>query len=529
MPRSSVSMPGFLAAALFALLVLPSAGHAQGTGESSACQRSESSEDCFRRGLALAQEAVSGEAAAGHTQHVHALESRALNVLRSACAAGNGGACYFAGRMVAAPQELPLDQNVIGTASGDSALKASLMEATKLFRNGCNSSTRPNAGACNALGDSYMYGLGENVQLDSALKFYEKGCKLSGAEAACTRWAFLLEGHSELGPERRALAYQLIQKGCNAGSPTGCSNVAFVKDTALSSVAESQRGTPAYQQQGQEIARMYRQECKNGIEIACNNVGALFANGRYGIPRGLSEAQRVDSARSYYKLACEGILIRIVGRDTTRSLGVGYACKNLGDLHLYENPPDNAAAIVEYRKGCLLFERLACAELALKEYMLHHDSAQVSLLRAVTACNEALGAGCNYAGWLLRQPAFVGRQDESLVYFRRACDLNYAWACQRLGDLESTVGGRAKYHRRACDLREGYGCRGLALILEKSFSQIHRAVVFYEKACDDGLASGCWDAKRIHRALQDEMSEGLDRAKACRLDKSYCKKKDDAA
>jgi uncharacterized protein len=528
MPRTPVTVAGFVAATLLGLFLIPAAGQAQ-SAEASGCRRSESSEDCFRRGLALAQEAVGDEAAAGHTQHVHALESKALSVLRSACAAGNGGACYFAGRMVAAPQELPLDQNVIGTTSGDSSLTASLTDAARLFRSGCNSSTRPNAAACNALGDSYMYGLGEKIQPDSAIKFYEKGCKLGGAEAACTRWAFLLEGHPELGPERRALAYQLIQKGCNAGSPTGCSNVAFVKDTALASVEESQRGTAAYEQQGQVIARMYRQECRNGIEIACNNVGALFANGRYGIPHGLSDAQRVDSARAYYKLACEGILLRVVGRDTTRSLGVGFACKNLGDLHLYENPPDTAAAIIEYRKGCLLFERQACAELALKEYMLHHDSAQVSLLRAVTACNEGLGAGCNYAGWLLREPAFVGRQDESLVYFRRACDLNYAWACQRLGELESTVGRRAKYHRRACDLREGYGCRGLAVILEKSFAQTNRAIVFYEKACDDGLVTGCWDAKRIHRALGDEASEGLDRAKACRLDKTYCKKKDGAA
>src|SRR5258706_9375055 len=173
MPRPSVTLAGFIAVALLGFLFVPGTVHAQ-SAESSGCRRSESSEDCFRRGLALAQEAVSDEAAAGHTQHVHALESKALTVLRSACAVGNGGACYFAGRMVAAPQELPLDQNVSGTASGDSALKASLLDAAKLFRSGCYSSGRPNAGACNALGDSYMYGLGENVQPDSAIKFYEK-------------------------------------------------------------------------------------------------------------------------------------------------------------------------------------------------------------------------------------------------------------------------------------------------------------------------------------------------------------------
>src|SRR6185436_278958 len=105
----------------------------------------------------------------------------------------------------------------------------------------------------------------------------------------------------------------------------------------------------------------------NGIEIACNNVGALFANGRYGIPRGLSAEQRRDSSIYYYKLACNGIPLRVEGSDTTKSLGVGFACRNLGHIALYSRPADTAAAIVQYRKGCLLFDRNACAELALQE------------------------------------------------------------------------------------------------------------------------------------------------------------------
>jgi TPR repeat protein len=513
--------------AIVALMLAARAATAQ-NGEPSTCKQSESVEDCFRRGLALAQQSASDENAVGHNERVHAIESRALSILRSACTAGHGGACYFAGRMIAAPQEWPLDKSVTGTGPADSAITASLKDAATLFRRGCYAEPRPNAAACNALGDAHMYGLGEKVQVDSAIKFYEKGCKLGGAEAACTRWSFLLDSHQELGPERRFLAYELVQKGCNAGSPTGCANVAFVKDTALSHLSDAEVATPENQAQGQLVARLYRQECRNGIEIACNNVGALFANGRYGIPRGLTAAQRLDSSIYYYKLACNGIPLRIVGRDTTRSLGVGYACRNLGDIALYSRPPDTAAAIVQYRKGCLLFERAACAELALQEYMLHHDSADVSLLRAVTVCNEGLGVGCNYAGWLLRQPVF-DRPVESLVYFRKACDLNYSWSCYRLGDIETSVGTRAKYHRRACDLGDSYGCHGLGVLLEKNFSQPDRALTFYQKSCDDGYAVGCWDAKRLYRAHNDEVNEGLSRARACRLDPSYCKKKDGSA
>jgi TPR repeat protein len=432
--------------------------------------------------------------------------------------------------MIAAPQEWPLDRTATGAGAVDSAIVASLTEAAKLFRRGCYAESRPSAAGCNSLGDAYMYGLGEKIQVDSAIKFYEKGCNLGGAEAACTRWSFLLESHPELGPERRRLAYDLVQKGCRAGSPTGCTNAAYVKDTALTHLSNAELEKPENQAQGQLIARLYRQQCKNGIEIACNNVGALFANGRYGIPRGLTAAQRRDSSIYYYKLACNGIPLRVVGRDTTRSLGVGYACRNLGDIALYSSPPDTAAAIVQYRKGCLLLERNACAELALQEYMVHHDSAVISLLRAVTACNEGLALGCNYAGWLLREPAFEDRKAESLAYFRRACDLGYGWSCKRLGDFESTIGTRSKYYRRACDLNEGWGCRGLGSILQQSFSQTDRALIFYGKSCDDGVAIGCWDAKQIYRDRHDELNEGLYRAKACRLDpNAYCKKKDSSS
>jgi TPR repeat protein len=514
------------AIASFVLLLAPCVAFAQSKSDD-VCRQSESAEDCFRRGLALARESVGDETASGHSERVHALERRAQGILRSACSAGSGNACYFAGRMVAAPQEWPLDVTITGPGSAESVMNATLTEAVKLFRKGCYSA-KPSAGACNALGDSYSYGLGETVQLDSAIKFYEKGCTLGGAEGACTRWAALLEGHYEMGPARKLLAYDLVQRGCRAGSPTGCTNVAYTKDTALYARTNSEIQTPENQRQGELIARLYREQCKNGIEIACNNVGALFANGRYGIPRGLSAAQRSDSTLYYYRLACNGIPLRISGRDTTRSLGVGYASKNLGDRELYKSPPDTAAAVAENRKGCLLLDQPACAELALQEYMIHHDSADVSLLRAVTVCNEGRGVGCNYAGWLLRQPAF-DNPSESLVYFRKACDLDYAWSCQRLGDLESTLGARAKYHRRACDLNEGYGCRGLAVILENSFSQPDRALIFYVKGCDDGFAMSCWDAKRLHRERHDEVQEGMDRAKACRIDRSYCKKKDGTA
>jgi TPR repeat protein len=444
---------------------------------------------------------------------------------------GEGDACYSAGRLVATPRNWHLDPNVTGIGRGDSAITAALSainvalaEAARLFQLGCYSERRPSSAACSELGDSYTFGLGVPIQPDSSIKMYERGCALNSA-SACSRWAARLDDHPELGPQRRILAYQLVQRACDGGSPTGCANVAYVTDTALFRTRESDRHTSAFRRKAELVSRGYRDACEKGIAISCNNVGALMEND-YGLAPGLSVAQRRDSARHYYELACEGPPIRVVQHDTIRARGIGFACRNIGNLSLYAVPPDTAAALVQYRRGCLLFDGVSCAELALKEYMLHPNTAAVALLRSVTACNEGLGLGCNYAGWLLRQPAFVDRVDESLVYFRRACDLSYAWSCKRLGDLETTAARQAKYHRRACELHEGSGCFGLASILEEKFGLQPRALIFFERACDEGTVTGCWEAKRIHRASGDMLNEGLDRARACRLDKQYCKKPD---
>ena len=497
---------------------------AQVTPRPLACGSAESAEACFQRGLQLAEESGNDRKGAANAPKADTLESRALALFRSACSRDVADACYFAGRLVATPREWPLDPNATGVGPADSAITASLTEAARLFRQGCYTGKRPSAAACVALGDSYTFGLGQPIQLDSAFKLLERGCSLK-YEISCFRWASRLDTHPEYGPGRRVIAYELAQKACAGGSPTGCLGVAYVIDTALSRVPESERTTDAFQKKAKMVSTLYRESCSKWIAIACSNIGALFENGRYGFPTGLSSAQRLDSARYYYNLACEGVPINAVGHDTTRALGHGYACRNLGNLALSAVPPDTAAALVQYRKGCLLFERLACAELALKEYMLHHDSADVALLRSVTACNEGLGAGCNYAGWLLREPAF-NQPAQSLVYFRRACDLDYGWSCYRLGQLETDPSRKAKYFRRACDLLDGSGCFGLGSLLETSFSQQGRALIFYERACDNGLATGCWAAKGIHRAHDDVLNEGLDRSKACRLDKQYCKKPD---
>jgi TPR repeat protein len=517
------------AAIIGALLCVAARIDAQARPGQQACRAGESSEACFRRGLELAEEAgiARRDAEKKHTADV--LDSNALSLFQSACARDEADACYFAGRLVATPRERTLDPNVIRFEQADSIIAMSQVEAARLFRRGCYVPRAPSAAACNALGDSYTYGNGEPIQLDSAIKLYERGCNFHSA-SACYRWGKHLEEHPELGPGRRFLAYQLAERACSGGSPYGCVNAAFVIDTALYRVPDAQLNTPAARRKADTILQHDRDGCSKWIAVACNNIGALFSHGRYGVPSGLSAAQRMDSVRYYYQLACDGVPIRIAGSDTTRSPGHGIACKNLGDLSLTDVHPDTAAAIVQYRKGCLLLEQRACAELALKEYMIHHDSADVALLRTVTVCNEGIAVGCNYAGWLLRQTAFQGRVEESKVYTRRACDLEYAWSCYQLGDLEKTPSIKAKFHRRACDLHEGWGCFSLALILEKNFSQQDPAMTFYERACEEGLATGCWEGKRLRRALGDILHEGLDRAHACRLEpKQYCKKPDPAS
>ncbi|MGN8519935.1 tetratricopeptide repeat protein [Helicobacter pylori] len=76
-------------------------------------------------------------------------------------------------------------------------------------------------------------------------------------------------------------------------------------------------------------------------------------------------------------------------------------------------------------------------------------------------------------------------------YFKKACDLQYAEGCTRLGisyyNGEGVKGGLIKaiqYYKKACDLNNGFGCRGLSFLYENGYGveeDQEKAAQYYEK------------------------------------------------
>ena len=157
-------------------------------------------------------------------------------------------------------------------------------------------------------------------------------------------------------------------------------------------------------------------------------------------PTGLSSAQRLDSARYYYKLACDGVPIDTVGPTRRERWVMGLPAGILATLRFRQVLPDTALRWSS-TKGVSSVRALACAELALKEYMFHHDSAEVALLRSVTVCNEGLGADVT-----MRHGSSVSRHSTSLLNRSSIFDGHVTW--NMAGAVIGSASSRQLRHAR---------------------------------------------------------------------------------
>lgn len=486
------------------------------------CASSEDADACYRRGLQLAIESLRSRRESEETTgksagdrdalwtRAESLSKDALALLNSACSRGVGDSCYFAGKVTA----------TLGKPSNFGDMWPSFQNAVDMFRKGCVLNKKQSGAACNSLADSYKNGIGVAIQPDSALVYAREGCELGDA-TACYRWGSWVGDSREFGVERAIPAVKISTVACANFSPTGCMNLAFHEDTALNTPGRDT--SAAARREIDRIVAMYRRGCGLGIATACSNIGGIFDRGRYPVPASMSVAQRDDSAHLYWTMGCNG------GPNWQ---GAASACTILGNEAIRRHTSaDTANAIGYYRQACvLLIDRDACAKLGLNEYLSKAKDIPpfLALHRVVTSCVQGSAEGCNYAGWFFQQDRFRD-QEQSLLYFRRACGMDYAWSCYRLSDIETDLSRKTKYARRACQLQEERGCLGLAGLLEEKLHFPQQALTYFAKACDLGNGGGCWSAKRMSRARGDELSEGFFRARACSYDATYCKKSDKKA
>ena len=75
---------------------------------------------------------------------------------------------------------------------------------------------------------------------------------------------------------------------------------------------------------------------------------------------------------------------------------------------------------------------------------------------------EKSATACFYVG---ESFSMLGQLGDSLPFLQKACDLEEAAGCERVGHFylgEQKYPGAIKYFRRACDLEEPFGCYNLA-------------------------------------------------------------------
>ena len=428
-----------------------------------------------------------------------ALLRQAQALFEDACGRGVADACYFAGRIVGAQ-----------TGQITRSLDAGGWRAVDLFHSGCDAA-RPSGAACSALGFASAY-LPQAAPPDSALHHLLKGCD-HGSASSCGRAAALLNDWP--GASGRIVSWPaaMERRACQGGSPVGCMRVAE-RLRAMQSGVPRRALTPELARERLRADSSVRAACRDGLPPACTAAGDGYAWDGPG--------RRLDSAAAYFQLACEGPEDR--ARDSSW-VGDGRGCARRGHL-LLRRGRDTAQAIAWFTQGCTLLDSDACADEAYFSYRSGKTD-ELLALRAVTACNEGSGYGCQVAAELYADPA---RSEPGRVesHLRRACVLGHGPACTQLGEamfVDDRAGDAVKLLRRACTLRHGPGCALYGELVGSESDASEQVVRFYELACGYGHAEACWEMTRYVREQGRPVEEGEYRSRACRLSAAYCKQK----
>jgi hypothetical protein len=498
-----------------AALALPA--RAQTAAALERCGADEAAEACLRRALDVAP-AVRDAGGGGAARLRGAIE-----LLRDVCERGIGDGCYFAGRLILTSIPERADSVQFGKAQD---------EAAGLFRAGCDPrrSARPSGGACDSAGDAFAFGLGAvTPDADSAYAYYQRGCALGNA-TACSREAAHLAERPEHGPDRAAMAEEHATAACREKSASGCVQAAAARLERLRRLSPGRRATERRTEAAAALGEL-RDYCREGegLLAACTTLGAAYADAPAGV------AASADSARRYYLLGCRG---RGGGERDGEWLGDGAACRGAAGLALAASPPDTTRAMRFYILGCVLFDADACAgqgrllPLALEPA----GEAYRRLILYATACVAARpsSAGCHAAG-----ESFETELSDTVrarAFYTLACRRGDAAGCGAAARLAAGYADGVKFYRLGCVLRGAAACLGLAEALQEGFGDATRAGALTERACELGSAEGCWSAMLVlsqarvpgpggARDLDRQEREGWYRAAACRLDRSYCKRR----
>lgn len=177
--------------------------------------------------------------------------TNARNAYRQACDDGNPLACTNLGWMLQ-----------FGRGG-----RADVEEAVRLYRRGCRGSacSGPNDVGCVNLGRMLRDGVGVKEDPFEATRLFRQVCDRGEIPRACS-----LAGTASLigkgAPKDVQVALTLLEKGCDAGDPFGCYNLATMYDNGDDVKKDKERAL-AY----------YKKACAGGDEEACSRLQKLQA------------------------------------------------------------------------------------------------------------------------------------------------------------------------------------------------------------------------------------------------------------
>ena len=306
---------------------------------------------------------------------------------------------------------------------------------------------------CYELGRMMENGKGGQKDMAGAMAGYDLGCR-QGHLTSCVKLADYLVKQGEGSGEMKYLvrAAKLYERACKQDSGSGCKQLSSLsKDKKYSRTLDNNL-------------------CKQGDAFACNELGVLMLQGKYG-PRD------IKGAFDRLKEACR--------------LGLGMGCFNAGIALDTDSNADDGKVLAFYMKACEKGVEDGCKKI---------DSAIDT-------------AGTNH------------------VFSRICTEGGYGPGCRRLGlsltgstDSESSSEGPVTWFQRACDLKDPDGCYYLARYIQSNSTDgpgLARARRIYKKACDMGSAKACFS---LGWMMEYGVGGGRDMQKAVRMYHKACRK-----
>ena len=402
----------------------------------------------------------------------HAAES-----YKQACEGGSATDCYSLGYMYLTGDGVEQDKVRAaelfrlacerGVASGCTGLGllydegADKTRAAELFRRACEGG---DAWGCRHLAD--MYAEGEGVQVDKlrAAELYQRACE-SGVALGC----FLLGSmyhHGEGVRQDRARAAELYERACDDGSVVACGSLGVMYAEGEGVGRDKLRA-----------AEFYKQACDGGESWVCGRLGEMYYKGE-GIRRDLGRAAEI------VERACDG--------------GDFGHCHMLGHLY-YEGEgvaQDRERAAEIYKIACEGGDAAACSDLGFS--YARGEGVPKDLTRAMKLYERACDSGSAPAGCfnLYEGEGVPDDFTRAAEVYEQRCDDTDATGCFNLGYMHS-VGQVAGPD--ALDFVRGRVNLGFLQSAREGVRRDPvRAAGFYQRACDGGIAPGCYQFARLH-------------------------------